>query len=370
MNSAENLRSDDRTPHVTVREDVHADTLGSGSETSVVRHTQPDLARLQETDRSNQTKEATVVSFFAGCGGLDLGFRGDFRFKNEVYDRHPFRILHAYDNDEKAILTYRKNISDHASVIDLANFNPTTMPTASVLIGGFPCQDFASCGLRQGLQSMRGRLYLALVSYAMTHKPKVIVGENVPGLATMHQGATLAKIIEDIEAVGYRTEVWDLFAPDYGVPQNRRRLFIVSVREDLPGFPKRPRPTHNAPYRSIRWAIEDLETVTDEAVPNQSQFFRATRAKRGNGQGDEISHADRPAYTVRANAKSRVQFHYRLDRRLTVRECARLQTFPDSFSFSHSATTNVMQIGNAVPPVLAHHVARQISIWIGDKTGI
>ena len=370
MKNAANLSFDDRESPPSVREDTDRNATRSGMNRSKSRLTEPLLACFDSAEAPTRDDHATIVSLFAGCGGIDLGFSGGFEFMNEVYERHPFRILQAYDNDEKAILTYKQNISDNASVMDLAEFDPASMPPATVLIGGFPCQDFASCGLRQGLRSTRGRLYLALVAYAMTHSPMVIVGENVPGLATMHQGATLGKIVEDIAAVGYRTEVWDLSAPDYGVPQNRKRLFIVGVREDLSGFPERPTPTHAAAYRSIRWAIEDLETVTDDAVPNQSQFFRATRAKRGNGQGDEVSHADRPAYTVRANAKSRVQFHYHLERRLTVRECARLQTFPDSFSFPHSATTNVMQIGNAVPPVLAHHVARQISSWIGEQTNI
>lgn len=107
-------------------------------------------------------------------------------------------------------------------------------------------------------------------------------------------------------------------------------------------------------------AIGDLVNVTDESVPNQSQYFGASRAKKGNGQGDESNKKDLPAYTIRANPKSRVQFHYSLDRRLTVRECARIQTFPDNFKFIHAKTTSISQIGNAVPPMLAYIVAKTI----------
>jgi DNA (cytosine-5)-methyltransferase 1 len=179
------------------------------------------------------------------------------------------------------------------------------------------------------------------------------------------QGGDVIRIIkEDMEKEGYRVQIWDLYAPDFGVPQNRRRLFFICVRNDLSGAPAPPEPTHIGRHRTISWAIDDLREVTDESVANQSQYFKASKAKRGNGQGDERSRADEPAYTVRANAKSRVQFHYELNRRLTVRECARIQTFPDTFEFPHSATTNIMQIGNAVPPLLAYRVAASIKTFL------
>lgn len=316
---------------------------------------------------SSSSPKHSVVSFFAGCGGLDQGFRGGFDYNGLVFERHPFDFLAAYDSDQKCIDTYKINISSHAEVRDLSNYNPADVPTADVLIGGFPCQDFATCGPRKGLHSDRGKLYLALVRYARHHQPKIIVGENVPGLANIAGGESLKTIVRDVEAEGYRVEVWTLFGPDYGVPQNRTRLFIVCVRNDLSGFPERPEPTHLGEHRTIKWAIQDLKKVRDESIGNQSQYFRASKAKKGNGQGDEVSRADFPAYTVRANAKSRVQFHYSLKRRLTIRECARLQTFPDSFYFPHSATSNLMQIGNAVPPMLGHIVATSISKWLEGK---
>jgi DNA (cytosine-5)-methyltransferase 1 len=100
--------------------------------------------------------------------------------------------------------------------------------------------------------------------------------------------------------------------------------------------------------------------ITDETVTNQSQYFVATKATAGGGQGDHTNRRGEPAYCIRANAKARIQFHYELERRLTVRECARLQSFPDEFVFPYSAMTNMTQIGNAVPPLLAHKVATAI----------
>ena len=306
----------------------------------------------------------TVVSFFSGCGGLDLGFVGGFDYNGLGFPKLPFRVVAAYDNDQKCVDTYRLNISDHIEVCDLSVFDPKEIRRADILIGGFPCQDFATCGPRNGLKSNRGRLYKSLITYANHHRPRVIVGENVPGLASFAGGKALKTIISDIEDAKYRVEVWTMFAPDYGVPQNRTRLFIVGVRDDLKGIPEKPKPTYLGKHRTIKWAIKNLESIHDESIPNQSQYFRASKAKKGNGQGDEVSWADQPGYTVRANAKSRVQFHYSIKRRLTVRECARIQTFPDSFLFPHSATTNVMQIGNAVPPMLGYEVASAISAWL------
>lgn len=304
-------------------------------------------------------KTISVVSFFCGCGGLDLGLSGGFKYKDKKITKLPFKILKAYDNDPKCIETYKKNISNEAEVKDLRDFDPSMMPKADLLIGGFPCQDFATCGPRRGLSSDRGKLYLAMIKYMKVHRPKVVVGENVPGLANIEQGEILETIKDDLEKEGYHVKVWTLFAPDYGIPQRRTRLIIIAVRNDIHGFPEDLEKNFSvSTYKTTRWAIEDLEK--ESSIPNQNQYFKASKAKKGNGQGDEISPADSPAYTIRANAKSRVQFHYSLDRRLTVRECARIQSFPDSFIFPFSATTNIMQIGNAVPPVLGNKIATTI----------
>lgn len=304
-------------------------------------------------------------SDFCGCGGLDLGFRGDFTYHNKTYAEHPFNFLDAYDFNENAVDTYNRYFGEgKATAFDLADANLDDIPKAQILIGGFPCQEFSSCGPLGGLDSERGQLYKTLVRYMERYKPMVVVGENVINLERMNGGETMRTIVSDFEAQGYRFEVWKFNAPDYGIPQSRQRLFFIGVRKELPGFTVMPKAHTTKRPHSIKWAIGDLETVTDESVPNQSQYFKASRAKRGNGQGDEVNRANEPAYTIRANPKSRVQFHYSLDRRLTVRECARIQTFPDDFEFPHSMTTSMFEIGNAVPPVLAHQVADSIAKYM------
>ena len=301
------------------------------------------LRQLNKAASSRQPRRVRVVSYFSGCGGMDLGFRGGFAYGGDRFGRQPFEIVRAYDFDLRCVETYRLNISERVEEAALHEVKPAEVPGADVLIGGFPCQDFSSCGPQKGLASPRGRLYRAMVDYMEHHHPIVAVGENVPHLARIDSGNVMERIIRDLKEAGYRVYVWDLYAPDFGIPQRRSRLFFVCVRDDAPGEPPPPEPEYPADeHRSIDWAIDDLAHISDETVPNQSQYFLASRAKKGNGQGDEKSKKGRPAYTVRANAKSRVQFHYALNRRLTVRECARLQSFPDNFVFPHSATTTIL----------------------------
>lgn len=315
----------------------------------------------------------SVVSYFCGCGGLDLGFRGGFKYHDEDYPALPFNILEAYDNEPRCIETYNDYFgAGHATVKDLATVKPEDVSKADILIGGFPCQEFSSCGPLGGLESERGRLYRTLIAYMNTHKPKIVVGENVINLERMEKGEVLKTIKKDLAAAGYAVKVWKMFAPDYGIPQRRTRLIIMCVRKDIfdkYGFPEEPEARFKDRHRSIEWAIGDLVDVTDNSViPNQGDYFGASKAKKGNGQGDESNKKDMPAYTIRANPKSRVQFHYSLDRRLTVRECARIQTFPDDFSFKFSKTVNISQIGNAVPPVMAYLVAQRVKQYL-DKIG-
>lgn len=319
---------------------------------------------------NKQEPTFSVVSYFCGCGGLDLGFRGDFRYHNESYARLPFNIMVAYDKDARCVETYNGYFGDgHATCSDLSSIDVKSVPKATVLIGGFPCQEFSSCGPLGGLESERGRLYTTLIDYMKKHKPTIVVGENVINLERMDNGAVLETIKNNLIATGYTVEVWKMFAPDYGIPQRRTRLFFICVRDDIVerfGFPQKPIAQFVGKYRSIEWAIGDLVEVTDNSVPNQDQYFGASRAKKGNGQGDENNKKDLPAYTIRANPKSRVQFHYSLDRRLTVRECARIQTFPDDFVFTHAKTASVSQIGNAVPPVLAYIIAKSIADYLNN----
>ncbi len=212
-------------------------------------------------------------------------------------------------------------------------------------------------------------MYKVLLGYMKSHRPRMVLGENVSYLAKLRNGLYLRTILEEFEAIGYHFDVWDLYAPDYGVPQSRRRLFLVGVRDDISGFPVKPCPVTAGHPVTISKALSDLEDIADERIPNQSQYFISSKATGGGGQGDNVNDPDKVSYCIRANARGRIQFHYKLDRRLTVRECARLQTFPDEFVFPFTTQRNLTLIGNAVPPVLGYHVAKAISDFLESVSG-
>lgn len=316
-----------------------------------------------EPQWSTAERRYRIVSMFSGCGGLDLGFEGGFEYRGTLYERLPTDIVAAYDNDIKSKQTYDKNFSHALELFDLSKIDVLKAPAADILIGGFPCQEFSSCGPRGGVQTYRGGLFRAMSKYANYHRPMLVVAENVSHLALINKGKDLKTILRSFMLAGYRSVWWPIYAPDYGVPQTRRRVFIIGIRKDI--FEKmEPLVPNCVNHRSASWAIDDLKNIFDESVPNQSQYFKAGLAKKGHGQGDEVNQRDAPAYTIRANSRSRVQFHYELPRRLTVRECARIQTFPDSFVFPNEPTPSIRQIGNAVPPVLAYHVAKHLLVFL------
>lgn len=324
------------------------------------------IQRRKKDRKHSRKKKATVVSMFAGCGGMDLGLTGGFTFLDQYFPKLPFKTLAAYDFDEKAIETYQLNIGPEGAVADLTTVDMKDLPKADILTGGFPCQDFSSCGPKTGFEGKRGKLYKVLIEYMVEHSPKMVVGENVPHLAKLARGDLVKTILNDFESVGYKFQLWTLYCPHYGLPQNRTRLIFVGVRNDIAnefGLPMEPEQSFFMRHRTINDALDDLINVTDEMVTNQSQYFVATKATAGAGQGDQKNRPGEISYAIRANPKARIHFHHKLDRRMTVRECARLQSFPDEFVFPFSNSSNVMQIGNAVPPIVGHAVGEEIAAF-------
>ncbi len=313
-----------------------------------------DNAESYPVKKRNSKQPISVVSMFSGCGGMDLGFIGDFDFLGTHYPRNNFNIIWANEINPDACKTYRKNIGNiiEADINDVMEKLPTY---ADVVIGGFPCQDISINGKMLGIDGKRSSLYVAIVEAVRKLKPKVFVAENVGSLLMKKHEDFRNKILADFNALGYNIQYQLYHAEDYGVPQTRERIFIVGTRSDLPKFVP-PAPTTLGNPLSVEKAISDLENL-----PQDDGFSHIwSEAKVSGEQGNRKLIASRPGYTMRAECHGNIHFHYSKPRRISMREAARIQSFPDTFLFPTKLRATERQIGNAVPPVLAWHVARAI----------
>src|SRR5581483_8340290 len=298
--------------------------------------------------------EYSLVSMFSGCGGMDLGFLGGFKFLGRSYRRLPFRIVWANEHNPAACRTYRLNVGPEIICDDVWKAIDTLPTQPDVLIGGFPCQDISVNGKRVGVNGKRTGLYKAMLEAIKRTRPKVFVAENVKGLLMKHHQRAIHQVVEDFEELGYKVSYQLYHAAHYGVPQTRERVFIVGTNSESKEFVP-PRPLKRKPV-TAKEAVADLERLAER--PSINHVW--SRANRSPEQGDRRLIADRPAYTIRAECHGNIQYHYRLPRRISMREAARFQSFPDNFIFDAKLRETERQVGNAVPPVLAWHVAKAV----------
>ena len=296
----------------------------------------------------------SVASLFSGCGGMDLGFVGGFEFLGKSFDLLPNKIVFANDISEAACQTYRQNLGHIIHAMDIEDAMSHLPESCDILLGGFPCQDVSLNGKRQAALGKRTVLYRKMVEAIEHIQPTVFVAENVRGLLACDFGK---RVLSDFDLEGYSVTAKVLLASCYGVPQNRERLFIVGVKGDVPfAFPE---PSSKNPITASE-AISDLEMI-----PEDTEFkHQWSRAKRSPEQGSRKLRADAPATTMRAEHHGNVQWHYSLPRRISLREQARFQSFPDDFGFPCAMRETERQVGNAVPPVLAWHIAKTIETQI------
>lgn len=303
------------------------------------------------------SKKYRVVSMFSGCGGMDLGFRGGFEVFGQRYPSLPFEIVWANDLNAAACRTYKRNLGHYihcGSVWDKLDSMPKS---ADLVIGGFPCQDISVNGKRAGVAGVRSGLYKAMVEAISRLRPKAFVAENVKGLLMKYNEDSLRQVIGDFEGLGYKVHYQLYKAAEYGVPQARERVLIVGTARGVNPFVP-PRPVRNSEtWMTAKEALASLEKVKESPEINHVW----SRAKISAEQGGRRLKADRPSQTIRAECHGNIQFHYRLPRRLSMREAARLQSFPDKFIFEAGIRETERQVGNAVPPVLAWHVANAVA---------
>lgn len=334
-----------------------------------------------------------VISLFSGLGGMDLGFRGNFNFLEEEYPKNPFNIVFANDIFKQAAEIYESNFKhkvEQRSISDLDLNCDLPHINIDVVLGGFPCQSFSYAGKRKGLNDPRGQLYKEMIRVIEHYKPKLFVAENVDGIRNSkknHDGidideSALDIILKDFKKVGYDVQYHLLNAADYGVPQVRKRVIIIGIRSELGStknvfYPKAQFSELgiNTPmWRSAKDGIDDLWDKVNSPYISNHTTRDISKAKFYEGkkmQGNNRIFANRPSPTIRAEHHGNIEAHYRTTlpdennvsgwRRLSVRECARLQSFPDDFIFTASASSAYKAIGNAVPPVMAWHIAR--AVW-------
>lgn len=300
-----------------------------------------------------------VVSLFSGAGGLDFGLA-----------QVDLEIVWANDIFADAVATYRQNIANHVDTRDICEIPSTEIPPCDVVVGGFPCQGFSVANWGRSAVDPRNQLFVQMVRVIRDKQPKFFLAENVKGLASLAKGRFLRQIIGEFEQCGYRVE-WNVVnAADYGVPQMRRRLLIAGVRNDLGAIPMLPpKPTHADPLFAGVLALKPWlsanEAVAGFGEPGSGSNIanhECSKYKlRFNGHlGHRHIDGSRPAPTVTARGDDRggvvVLHHPGNHRRMTARELAAIQSFPEHFVFCGTKTSAYRQIANAVPPLLGRAI--------------
>lgn len=349
-----------------------------------------------------------AIDLFAGCGGLSKGFMDA-----------GFDVIIGVDNDSAALETFKLNHNGAAALnADLSKqetFDEIKSIAGNrridVIIAGPPCQGFSLTGPRN-FDDERNKLYLAVFEVVKQYKPQAFIIENVPGMATLYKGEIKEEILKRFKALGYNVECRILVTADYGVPQMRKRLIFMGIRKDkgVPCFPTPQFTPEN--YRTCRDALSDLPGLTDtlgteeseytsepkteyqrimrgscnvlynHTATNHTQMVKDTIAlvpeggnykdlPQGVGESRKFHEAwtrydgNKPSKTI--DTGHRNHFHYEYNRVPTVRENARLQSFPDDFIFTGTRTQQYRQVGNAVPPLLGYHLGLAVKAIIAKE---
>lgn len=291
-----------------------------------------------------------ILSLFSGAGGLDLGL---IQAGNQV--------VWANDIDANAVETYRRNIGEHIVHGDIKEIDIKTLPSAEVVVGGFPCQGFSQANRFRMLDDERNFLYRFFYEVIREKQPRFFIAENVKGILSLGSGEAIKQILSDFEAAGYITDLHLVNVADYGVPETRQRVIIIGQRKDLGDTIvfQFPVPTHSKDGKdgkkkwvSIREAIGHFP---DPDLPNnvKNHDYSKYKVEYRDYTAHRQTDPDKPSPTIlaRGNGGGGVCAipHYNGQRRLTVRESATVQTFPEDFEFFGVRGSCYRQIGNAVP---------------------
>lgn len=302
-----------------------------------------------------------ILSLFSGAGGLDFGL---IRAGNKV--------IWANDIDKDAVATYRQNIGDHIICRDIKNIDIDSLPTPQVVVGGFPCQGFSLANRMRTLADERNQLYRFFYDTIRIKQPLFFIAENVKGILSLGNGEAIKQILADFGEAGYYTEKHLVNMADYGVPQTRQRVIIIGQRKDLGEkmlfhFPQ-PSYDKNALGGRQKWVTiqEAIGHLPDPDTPNNlpNHIYSAYKVEYRNFTGHRQTDPNKPSPTIlaRGNGKGGVCAipHYNGKRRLSIRESASVQTFPENFEFHGTMNSCYRQIGNAVPVLFAEQLGKEL----------
>lgn len=353
-------------------------------------------------------REFNVIDLFCGCGGLSKGF-----------ENAGYQVLLGIDNDDAALKTFEKNhessISLNEDLSDKETFDKieelVNNRSIDVIVGGPPCQGFSLSGPRN-FDDPRNKLYLAMIESVKRLSPRAFIIENVTGMATLYNGEVKKEIINRFTAMGYSVNSAILCAADYGVPQMRKRLFFVGLKDsDVTfEFPSPMRSPDN--YVTCGEAISDLPSRENELGAEMDEYtspplteYQKLMRKNATLLYNHVStnhtqmvkdvialvpeggnhkdlpdgvgtsrrfneawtryHSKKPSKTI--DTGHRNHFHYKYNRVPTIRENARLQSFTDDFVFYGNKTQQNRQVGNAVPPLLGYAIAKQLLKYLKQE---
>jgi DNA (cytosine-5)-methyltransferase 1 len=304
---------------------------------------------------------------------MDFGIQGDFNFLGKYFQSLPFEVVYAVDNDTYATEIYNSNFNHKCEIKDVRDIIPANVPDHDILLGGFPCQSFSISAQnppRLGFTDDRGKLFFEMINVLKEKKPRFFIGENVKGLLSANKGKAFPMIVKEFQNAGYYVHHKLLNASEFGVPQKRERVFIIGFRDfnDYLNF------RYPSPSTLNGSKIKLKEVIDTEADKNEKWFFsqRAVdgmlrvREKMNKGRVQDLN---QPCNTISShlakvslNGTDPVLMVNERYRRLTPREAASIQSFPNTFRFDTvSESRQYRAIGNAVPPVLMWHVANALT---------
>ena len=314
----------------------------------------------------------TVLDLFCGCGGMSTGLT-----------QAGLQVVAGIDIWDQAVASYTANQSHPAYVRDLTACSPeecdatiTNRQAIDILVGGPPCQGFSIAGKRES-NDPRNSLFMEYVKYLNYYKPKAFLMENVMGILSMktEEGELVIDIIMRFLTENYACRITKLYASDFEVPQNRRRVIIIGVRKDLGILPIEPVSVLTVNQRiPVRTVLLPREQVDASAFLSEKALAgiaakRVRSAERGAGFGAQILDMDKPSYTIPARYwkdgyDALVAYSDTEMRRLTVLELKRIQTFPDDYILKGTKKDQIMQIGNAVACRFAYHLGKYLQLLL------